>query len=105
MYIPFPQKVSLGIECACSSNYERELTCVDKKGLIALVASVIMYIYIGCYHSVYVTFCSCESEAETLIRAHFFPATPKQPHLAFSFELLDWLEALMLECQGFCFSH
>ena len=54
-------------------------------------------LYIGCYHSVIVTFCSCESEAETLLKAFLFPATPKRPHLAFSFALLDWLEALMLE--------
>ena len=44
-------------------------------------------------------FCSCESEVETLLHAHLFPATPKQPQLAFIFQLMDWLEALMLECQ------
>lgn len=53
--------------------------------------------FIGCYHSLIVTFCSCESEAETLLKAYLFPATPKNPQLAFSFSLLDWLEALMLE--------
>ena len=56
-------------------------------------------IHVGCYHSISVSFCSCETEAETLMRVHLFPATPKQSQLAFSFELLDWLEALMLECQ------
>lgn len=30
---------------------------------------------------------------------HFFPATPKNPRLAFSFTLLDVMEAYMLECQ------
>lgn len=54
--------------------------------------------FVGCYF-VCITFCSCESEVETLIRAHLFPATPKQPQLAFTFHLMDWLEALMLECQ------
>ena len=52
-----------------------------------------------CYHSVCVTFCACESEVETLIRSRLFAATPKQPQLAFTFDLLDWFEALMLECQ------
>ena len=44
-------------------------------------------------------FCCCESEMETLLHAGLFPATPKMPQLAFTVELLDWLEALMLECQ------
>ena len=43
-------------------------------------------------------FCTCETEIETLLRVHLFPATPKQPHLAFTFRLMDWLEALVLEC-------
>ena len=33
------------------------------------------------------------------MRARLFATTPKQPQLAFTFELLDWFEALMLECQ------
>ena len=33
------------------------------------------------------------------MRAHLFPATPKQPKLVFTFNLLDWFKALMLECQ------
>ena len=46
-----------------------------------------------------VTFCTCESEAETLLQACLFPATPKHPQMVFTFALLDWLEALMFECQ------
>ena len=52
----------------------------------------------GSYLSAIVTFCSCETEVETLIRNHLFPATPKQPQLVFTFKLLDWLEVLLLEC-------
>lgn len=55
--------------------------------------------YIGCYHSVCAHFCGCEQEAETLLRSHLFPATPKHPQLAFDFSLLDWFEALLWECQ------
>ena len=39
------------------------------------------------------------SEAESLLQLGLFPATPKHPQLAFTLSLLDWLEALMLECQ------
>ena len=55
--------------------------------------------YTGCYHSVCAHFCGCEQEAETLLRSQLFPATPKHLQLAFHFSLLDWFEALLLECQ------
>ena len=29
----------------------------------------------------------------------YWPASPSRPVLAFSFSFLDWLEALLLECQ------
>ncbi len=34
-----------------------------------------------------------------MMRSRLFAATPKQPQLAFTFDLLDWFEAFMLECQ------
>ncbi len=37
--------------------------------------------------------------AVTLARARLWPSTPKNPRYAYSFELLDWYEALLLECQ------
>lgn len=41
-----------------------------------------------------------EPIAITLARGpDLWPATPHNPRLAFSFALLDWAEALMLECQ------
>lgn len=46
-----------------------------------------------------VTFCGCETEAETLVQLGFFLATPKQPQLVFILPLMEWMEALMLECQ------
>ena len=39
------------------------------------------------------------NQVETLMRSRLFVATPKQPKLAFTFDLLDWFEALILECQ------
>jgi len=34
-----------------------------------------------------------------MVRARLWPAKPQQPSLAFTFELLDWVETLLLECQ------
>lgn len=43
--------------------------------------------------------CSCEPIAVTLARAELWPATPTNPRFAYTFKLLNWIEALMLECQ------
>ena len=34
-----------------------------------------------------------------MVRAQLWPAAPQRPHLAFTFALLDWAEALLIECQ------
>jgi len=44
-------------------------------------------------------YCQCEPLVATMVRAQLWPATAQRPHLAFTFELLDWAEALLLECQ------
>lgn len=46
-----------------------------------------------------IEFCSCVEDAVTLVHLQYWPATPTQPSTAFSFQLLDWLEAILLECQ------
>ena len=56
-------------------------------------------VYIGIQRDVSFERCTCTSEAQTLLQAGFFPATPSRPRLAFALELLDLLEALLLECQ------
>ena len=52
--------------------------------------------------------CNCEPVSITLARARLWPATPKNPKLAFTFDLLNLVEALMLECQvslkDFCYA-
>lgn len=58
-----------------------------------------MYTCIGIQHDVSFERCPCTSEAQTLLQAGFFPATATRPRLAFALELLDLLEALVLECQ------
>ena len=46
-------------------------------------------------HKISFSFCQCEPLALTLIRARLWPATVQNPRLAFTFDLLDWAEALM----------
>ncbi len=43
--------------------------------------------------------CSCEALPITMVKARLWPATPRNPRYAFTFELLDWAESLMLESQ------
>lgn len=58
-------------------------------------------LFIGFQHRVCVGFCACEPEAVTLVRHNMWPATPKNPSLAFHQDLLLWLESLILEgCIG-----
>lgn len=54
---------------------------------------------IGVERDVMFVCCSCEPIAVTLARAQLWPATPTNPRLAFTFNLLTWMEALILECQ------
>ena len=44
-------------------------------------------------------YCQCKPLVATMVRARLWPATAQRLHLAFTFELLDWAEALVLECQ------
>lgn len=50
-----------------------------------------------------VLFCSCVPDAVKLVQLHYWPGTPQQPSTAFSFELLDWIEALFFGVPG-CFA-
>ena len=49
-------------------------------------------------HKIYLLTCNCEPLAVSLVRANLWPATPTNPKLAFTFNLLEWAEALMVEC-------
>ena len=44
-------------------------------------------------------FCPCKGIVVILIKSQYWPGSPVNPSIAFSFELLDMLEALLLECQ------
>lgn len=54
---------------------------------------------IGFEHKLQFVYCGCESLTVTLVRAQLWPASPQHPRYAFTFSLLDWAEALLLECQ------
>ena len=53
----------------------------------------------GIEHFLLYTVCDCEPSVTTLVRGNIWPATIQRPKLGFSFDLLDWAESLMLECQ------
>lgn len=55
--------------------------------------------YVGVEHSMRIVCCDCEPLSLTLVRAQLWPESPSYPRYAFSFKLLDWAEALLLECQ------
>ncbi|CAB3988685.1 Hypothetical predicted protein [Paramuricea clavata] len=53
----------------------------------------------GRRHKLAVMSCPCEAVSVSLARLRLWPATSKNPTFAFTFDLLDWMEALLLECQ------
>jgi len=82
MLLPVPILPELGHSCNCGSR--RTVTCFHIEGIPRTLS---------------VMFCPCESDVVKLIKLNYWPATPARPSIAFSFSLLDWLEALLLECQ------
>ncbi|XP_031550894.1 uncharacterized protein LOC116288263 [Actinia tenebrosa] len=70
-------------DCA-NGKEKRMITVVDSKGR---------------HHDVSITFCQCETPGETLAHLHLWPATPCNPSLAFTWDLLTSLQSLMFECQ------
>ena len=57
-----------------------------------------IYLFIGDEHNVMSTTCACEL-VFTMATARLWPSSPLRPQYGFSFELLDWAEALLLEAQ------
>ena len=61
--------------------------------------NIILFYCIGEEYNISFVSCLCEPLVVTMARARLWPSSPQRPHLAFTFELLDWAEALLLECQ------
>ena len=88
---------------SCECGVCRKVLCFHLEGIKFSIATYIHYNYTYCCTGppkcLDIQFCSCEEDAITLMRLQYWPATPVRPSTAFSFQLLDWLEALLLECQ------
>ncbi|XP_062600990.1 uncharacterized protein LOC134262632 [Saccostrea cucullata] len=66
----------------CNSLYSKTLAVVDS---------------LGRQHKRTILFCRCEPEAVTLVRHQLWPSSPKNPTIAFDFELMKWFYGLLLE--------
>ena len=108
--VSFARTIDVQIRHVCSFTSTVPICCITKKvctcnftcnsfpDLPWLLISLHQQ-FLGEEHKVcFVTF-SCEPLVVTMVRANLWPSSPKPPHLAFIFELLDWIEALFLECQ------
>lgn len=56
-------------------------------------------INVGQHHGQHVTFCGCSSIVERLFMCGLWPATPNNPSLAFTLDLMNKIHYLVLECQ------
>jgi len=54
--------------------------------------------FLGVPRAIKFPFCPCVCDATKLIKFSYWPGTPVVPQVAFSFEFMDLLEALLLEC-------
>ena len=70
---------------------------------------MLIHVYIiiaGMEHKLQFFPCGCEPLAVTMTRAKLWPASSTNPRFAFTFALLDWAEACLLEAhvslQDFC---
>ena len=104
MLLPAPILPELGHSCDC--GIRRSVTCFHIEGNACYLKSYKSFCvckYILLYNRIprtlSVLFCPCESDAVKLTKLHYWPGTPTRPSVAFSFSLLNWLEALLLECQ------
>ncbi len=51
-----------------------------------------------------IQFCGCESQVATLTRHRLWPSAPKVPLFAYSYDFLDLVKSLRLECQTSVYS-
>ncbi|XP_025111668.1 uncharacterized protein LOC112574669 [Pomacea canaliculata] len=91
LFVPVFREASLAQWHVCDTTYCRKITVFDA---------------LGRPHTVAANFCSCESEAATLLRHGLWPATPSKPQTAFNIELMETCRVLQLEghvsLQKFC---
>lgn len=89
----------------CETRKENIIQVLDDYGRLLHVYEITSYVLIICTfcvgieHKLSFVSCNCEPVSVTLARAQLWPATPHNPRYAFTFNLLNWMEVLMLECQ------
>ena len=64
-----------------------------------LLIRVVNCCFSGVEHQLQFISCACEPLPLTLVRARLWRGSAQFPRYAFTFGLLDWAEALLLECQ------
>lgn len=96
--MPIP---NLRIHKCDNKTTERLVTCFDVEGTNWQkgVSILILLLLLGVPRIINIGFCGCGPDAVSLVKFKYWPATPSRPSIAFSFAMLDWLEALLLECQ------
>ena len=72
---------------------------VSAKEINNCILYTIITSFTGIEHNICFVHCQFEPLPVTMVRACLWPSSPQYPHFAFSFDLLDWAEALLLECQ------
>ncbi|KAK3716896.1 hypothetical protein QZH41_017010 [Actinostola sp. cb2023] len=87
MFVPlFPNHEPLKLNGHnCFTQETRTINCIDKQGRN--------------HHYKFVTFCQCESAAETLVRLNLWPGSPERPSCAFDCRLMDFAEQLFIHCK------
>jgi len=89
----------------CSWSKQIPLCCVDEDGKFILHGwnyQPVAYLYLltGRVRAPHCAVrCDCEPVPVTMTCVGIWPASPQFPQLAFTFWLLDWVEAPTLECQ------
>ena len=105
MYVSCLIIVMLMFDLTMHATQSVQLSSPAQMNMVRPLCNVLMkvffvtYYFVGMEHRIHFTHCSCEALSVTLARAELWPATPRNPCSCFTFGLLDWAEALMLESQ------
>ena len=86
--------------CHIIENQRKKLSFVAWMKMVEYYAMKSSFLFLPQeLNSVLFMTCKCEPLAISIVRAHLWPASSTNLHYAFCFSLLDWGEALLLECQ------
>ncbi|CAB3991032.1 Hypothetical predicted protein, partial [Paramuricea clavata] len=79
-----PERVLCNVRHNCGGTYLRPITVVDLSGF---------------YHEIVFEYCNCYTVPESLLQCGVWPATPVEPSVAFTLDLMEMTLRLMMECQ------